>query len=138
MIYRLLLFLTGDNALKNIHDLLSAAVKKRMMGVRRIGCLLSGGLDSSLITSLVVRHAKEMQLPYNIQTFSIGMDGSPDVIAARKVCGKNIQRSTENNFWDFVLSVIFIKEVTRCEQILRWFYFGSNTFRFIVIYNNVQ
>lgn len=78
--------LSGGKVLQDIRDLLSAAVRKRMMGVRRIGCLLSGGLDSSLITALVVKHAKELHLPYNIQTFSIGMEGSPDVLAARKVC----------------------------------------------------
>lgn len=77
--------IAGDDPLKNIRDLLSAAVLKRMMGVRRIGCLLSGGLDSSLISALVVKHARELNLPYNIQTFSIGMEGSPDVLAARKV-----------------------------------------------------
>jgi len=56
-----------------------------MMGVRRIGCLLSGGLDSSLVAALVCKVAKEMKLGYKIQTFAIGMDGSPDIAAARKV-----------------------------------------------------
>ena len=44
-----------------------------------------GGLDSSLITALVVKLARESGVTYPIQTFSIGMEGSPDVIAARKV-----------------------------------------------------
>jgi asparagine synthetase B (glutamine-hydrolysing) len=38
-----------------LRGLLTEAVKKRMIGHRRIGCMLSGGLDSSLITSLVHR-----------------------------------------------------------------------------------
>ena len=46
---------------------------------------LAGGLDSSLITALVVECAKEQGLKYPIQTFSVGMDDSPDVLAARKV-----------------------------------------------------
>ena len=46
---------------------------------------LVGGLDSSLITALVVECAKEQGLKYPIQTFSVGMDDSPDVLAARKV-----------------------------------------------------
>ena len=47
---------------------------------------LAGGLDSSLITALVVECAKEQGLKYPIQTFSVGMDdSSPDVLAARKV-----------------------------------------------------
>ena len=69
----------------NIRTLLSAAVKKRLMADRRIGCLLSGGLDSSLIAALLVKHAKEENLPYKIQSFAIGMDDSPDIIAARQV-----------------------------------------------------
>ncbi|XP_044752180.1 asparagine synthetase [glutamine-hydrolyzing] [Coccinella septempunctata] len=71
--------------LSNIRTLLTAAVKKRLMADRRIGCLLSGGLDSSLIASLLVREAKKENVPYKVQSFSIGMDDSPDLKAARKV-----------------------------------------------------
>ncbi|XP_044268366.1 asparagine synthetase [glutamine-hydrolyzing] [Tribolium madens] len=76
--------LTHD-PLENIRKLLTTAVKKRLMANRRIGCFLSGGLDSSLIASLLVRAAKEVNLPYKIQTFCIGMNDSPDVIAAQEV-----------------------------------------------------
>jgi asparagine synthase (glutamine-hydrolysing) len=69
----------------NIRKLLSAAVEKRLMTDRRIGCLLSGGLDSSLIAALLMKYAKEYNLPYKIQSFAIGMDDSPDIIAARQV-----------------------------------------------------
>ncbi|VVD03285.1 asparagine synthetase [glutamine-hydrolyzing] isoform X2 [Leptidea sinapis] len=65
--------------------LLEAACKKRLMSDRRIGCFLSGGLDSSLVAALVVKLAKEINLPYDIQTFAIGMGDSPDIIAARTV-----------------------------------------------------
>ncbi|CAG5028159.1 unnamed protein product [Parnassius apollo] len=65
--------------------LLEASCKKRLMSDRRIGCLLSGGLDSSLITALVVKLAKEHKLRYKIQTFAIGMGDSPDLAAARTV-----------------------------------------------------
>ncbi|KAK9957224.1 hypothetical protein ABG768_011488 [Culter alburnus] len=70
---------------KNIRILFENAVKKRLMAHRRIGCLLSGGLDSSLVAATLVKLAKEEQLPYPIQTFSIGAEDSPDVAAARKV-----------------------------------------------------
>ncbi|CAG9562701.1 unnamed protein product [Danaus chrysippus] len=73
-----------DDYEKTAH-LLEAACRKRLMSDRRIGCLLSGGLDSSLITALVMKLAKECKLPYKIQTFAIGMGNSPDLVAARKV-----------------------------------------------------
>ncbi|XP_067005858.1 asparagine synthetase [glutamine-hydrolyzing] isoform X2 [Anabrus simplex] len=69
----------------NIRKLLTAAVKKRLMADRRIGCLLSGGLDSSLVAALLVQLAKEVNLPYKIQSFAIGMGESPDILAARQV-----------------------------------------------------
>lgn len=37
------------------------------MADRRIGCLLSGGLDSSLIAALLVKLTKKANLPYKIQ-----------------------------------------------------------------------
>ncbi|XP_048247811.1 asparagine synthetase [glutamine-hydrolyzing]-like [Haliotis rufescens] len=75
----------GSDVAENIRVLLETAVKKRLMADRRIGCLLSGGLDSSLVTALMVKNAKEQKLSYPIQTFSIGMEGSTDIMAARKV-----------------------------------------------------
>jgi hypothetical protein len=53
--------------------------------MRRIGCLLSGGLDSSLVASIVAQLRKKHNMQYPLQTFSVGMDGSPDLVAARKV-----------------------------------------------------
>lgn len=43
------------------------AVKKRLMADRKIGCLLSGGLDSSLVAAILVKEAKVAKLPYKIQ-----------------------------------------------------------------------
>lgn len=46
------------------------------MSEREIGCFLSGGLDSSLITALVAKNKSK----YNLNTFSIGVDSSsPDL-----------------------------------------------------------
>ncbi|XP_063965072.1 asparagine synthetase [glutamine-hydrolyzing]-like [Lytechinus pictus] len=69
----------------NIRALFTEAVKKRMMSSRRIGCMLSGGLDSSLVSSLVMKQMVAAGMEYPLQTFSIGMEGSPDIVAARKV-----------------------------------------------------
>ncbi|SVB81038.1 uncharacterized protein METZ01_LOCUS233892, partial [marine metagenome] len=70
-----------DAICKQIRTLLTNAVKKRLMAEREIGCLLSGGLDSSLITSLVSRYNNGQKL----NTFSIGMPGSVDLDYAQIV-----------------------------------------------------
>ena len=49
-----------------------------------IACLLSGGLDSSLITSLVSKYYNE-KTGRRVKTFSIGMEGSEDLRHARIV-----------------------------------------------------
>lgn len=61
---------------------LENAVEKRLMSERKICCLLSGGLDSSLITSIVCKLVGD---PSKIDTFSIGMPGSTDGKYAQKV-----------------------------------------------------
>ena len=63
---------------------LEESVKKRLLSERPIACLLSGGLDSSLIASLVQKNLRELGLP-SLKTFCIGMAGSTDVAYAKKV-----------------------------------------------------
>jgi asparagine synthase (glutamine-hydrolysing) len=63
-----------------IKTTLENAVKEHMMSDVPIGVLLSGGLDSSLIASIAQRNSKTQ-----IKSFCIGLDGSPDIIAAEKV-----------------------------------------------------
>lgn len=69
----------------NLRILFDNAIKKRLMTDRRIGCLLSGGLDSSLVAASLLKQLKEAQVQYPLQTFAIGMEDSPDLLAARKV-----------------------------------------------------
>jgi asparagine synthase (glutamine-hydrolysing) len=59
------------------------AVAKRMTTVRDIGACLSGGLDSSLVAALAARILKKKGL--QLHTYSIGMEGSPDLAHARLV-----------------------------------------------------
>jgi asparagine synthase (glutamine-hydrolysing) len=66
-----------------IRTKLTQAVKSRLESDREIGCLLSGGLDSSLISAIA---AKELgSRGKKLRTFSIGMKDSPDVIFAQIV-----------------------------------------------------
>lgn len=57
-----------ETVCKNIHDKLVAGVKKRLIADAKVGFLLSGGLDSSLVCAIA---AKESRTP--IKTFAIGM-----------------------------------------------------------------
>jgi asparagine synthase (glutamine-hydrolysing) len=70
-----------DDGTQALHDSLVNAVKLRLMSDRPMGCLLSGGLDSSLVTSILVKFLGGK----NVRTYSIGMEGSTDLYYARKV-----------------------------------------------------
>ncbi|EIE27700.1 glutamine-hydrolyzing asparagine synthase [Coccomyxa subellipsoidea C-169] len=80
---------TAPADLTTIHDSLVGAVVKRLMSDAPLGVLLSGGLDSSLVAAIAVRHMKESKNAYDtdqpLHTFSIGLPGSPDLVAARRV-----------------------------------------------------
>ena len=70
-----------------INRSLTSAVNKRLMAEVPFGVLLSGGLDSSLIASIATRLLKESSSDFGskLHTFSIGLEGAPDLIAARSV-----------------------------------------------------
>lgn len=69
---------------KCLVESLFSAVKVRVEACEReVCCLLSGGLDSSLIASMVSRVVRERG--DKVKTFSIGMAGSEDLRYAREV-----------------------------------------------------
>lgn len=57
-----------DTVCKNIHDKLVAGVEKRLIADAKVGFLLSGGLDSSLVCAIAAKKSAEP-----IKTFAIGM-----------------------------------------------------------------
>lgn len=73
-----------NDSLIAVRFALEEAVRKRMMTERSVAALLSGGIDSSLIASLVQKNLRSLGLP-PLKTFSIGMPGSTDLAYARKV-----------------------------------------------------
>lgn len=73
--------LAQHSILPLIKHTLIEAVKTRLISDRPIACLLSGGLDSSLITSILVSLIGSKK----VRTYSIGMEGSTDLFYAKKV-----------------------------------------------------
>ena len=57
-----------ETVCRHIHDKLTAGVEKRLVADAKVGFLLSGGLDSSLVCAIAAKKSKEP-----IRTFAIGM-----------------------------------------------------------------
>lgn len=79
-----------EDMYKTIRTLLESSVRGALGGINEVkaGFLLSGGLDSSLIASIATRAIKELPPSYVLsecKAYSVGLENSPDVIAAKKV-----------------------------------------------------
>jgi len=78
------LSLVSDSSIYHmVEKVFRRAVVKRLLSERPIGCLLSGGLDSSLVAAIVQEEMKKSGKCVN--TYSIGFKGSPDLEKARVV-----------------------------------------------------
>lgn len=70
-----------ETACGKIHDKLVAGVEKRLIADAKVGFLLSGGLDSSLVCAIAAKKSREP-----IKTFAIGMsEDAIDLKYARQV-----------------------------------------------------
>lgn len=65
---------------RELRLVLEEAVRKWMVADVEVGSFLSGGLDSSIIAALASQVS-----PRRLKTFSVGIAGSPDLLAARRV-----------------------------------------------------
>ena len=83
----------NETSIEDLHDALSDAVQRQLMSDVPYGVLLSGGLDSSITSALAKKFAAKRIESNNTQaawwpqlhSFSVGLEGSPDLEAARKV-----------------------------------------------------
>ena len=103
-----------EMACMSLRFALEEAVSKRMLMERPVAALLSGGIDSSLIASLVQKSLRAAGKP-PLKTFSIGMQGSSDLKYARKVADWIGSDHTEicltaNDFFKAISDVIYAIE----------------------------
>jgi asparagine synthase (glutamine-hydrolysing) len=111
-----------ESTIRKVGDKLVESVRKRLMTERPIASLLSGGLDSSLIASIVqheldlrTRNETSNKTSTNplrkLATYSIGFEGSPDLYYAKKVAefiGSDHREivATPDEFYEVIPDVI--------------------------------
>lgn len=82
----------NPDVIKTVRDGLERAVKQQLMSDVPYGVLLSGGLDSTVIAAITQKFAKKRVETGSLKdawwpqlhSFAVGLEGSPDLIAAKK------------------------------------------------------
>ncbi len=80
-------------SVSEVHDALEAAVKRQLMSDVPYGVLLSGGLDSSVISAIAQKYSQrriedDSQSPAwwpRLHSFAVGLKGAPDLAKAKMV-----------------------------------------------------
>lgn len=80
-------------SVNDVHDALEAAVKRQLMSDVPYGVLLSGGLDSSVISAIAKKYAahrietNSTQAAWwpQLHSFAVGLKGAPDLAKAKEV-----------------------------------------------------
>ena len=83
----------NESNIDELRQALEDAVERQLMTDVPYGVLLSGGLDSSIISAVAKKYATKRIESGNTQdawwpqlhSFAVGLEGSPDLVAARKV-----------------------------------------------------
>jgi asparagine synthase (glutamine-hydrolysing) len=83
----------NETSIDALKEALEAAVKRQLMSDVPYGVLLSGGLDSSITSAVAKKYAEKRIESDNtesawwpqLHSFAVGLEGSPDLAAARKV-----------------------------------------------------
>ena len=83
----------NETSITKVKEALEAAVKRQLMSDVPYGVLLSGGLDSSVTSAIAKKYAqlrvesddKQAAWYPQLHSFSVGLEGSPDLAAAQKV-----------------------------------------------------
>lgn len=84
---------SGVSPARQIRQALEAAVQRQLMSDVPYGVLLSGGLDSSVISAIAKKYANRRIETNNqseawwpqLHSFAIGLEGAPDLLKAREV-----------------------------------------------------
>ena len=83
----------NETSIQKIKEALEAAVHRQLMSDVPYGVLLSGGLDSSVTSAIAKKYAQKRVESGDttdawwpqLHSFSVGLEGSPDLAAAQKV-----------------------------------------------------
>jgi asparagine synthase (glutamine-hydrolysing) len=83
----------NETSIQEIKEALEAAVHRQLMSDVPYGVLLSGGLDSSVTSAIAKKYAQKRVESGDttdawwpqLHSFSVGLEGSPDLAAAQKV-----------------------------------------------------